>query len=224
MISFAKIPIRSSGTLAAEITQYATTWQPHFNTLHYRGEWTVLPLRAPGGADSPIPDLMDRQVYIDTIHMQHFSAVKELVNSLKCPVQSVRFLNLKAGSEIKPHRDYELAFENGEARLHFPVITNPRVEFYVENTRIDMRPGECWYINANLVHRVSNKGTTDRIHLVIDCQVNNWLSGLFDQADKHIKDEKIDIGKQKQIIAALRSQNTPSATQLANQMEKELLN
>ena len=85
-----------------------------------------------------------------------------------------------------------------------------------------MQPGECWYINANLLHRVSNKGVTDRIHLVVDCLVNDWLRDLFNRADKQMKEEVVDVEKQKQIIAALRRQNTPTATQLANRLEQEL--
>lgn len=222
MICFAKIPLVPPNTIAAELARYPSTWQSHFNMLHYQGEWTVLPLRAPAGKDSIVPDLMGEQAYADTAHMHHFPSVGELVNALDCPIQSVRFLNLKAGADIKPHRDHELAFEKGEARLHFPIVTNPEVEFYVEDIRVDMPPGTCWYINANLVHHVHNKGTTDRIHLVIDCQVNDWLRGLFDRADKQTKTEDVDVALQKQVIAALRLQDTPTAKQLADRLENEL--
>jgi len=224
MITLAKLPFTVPNTIADELTRYSvsTTWQSHFNTLQYRGGWTVLPLRTPGGADCTIPDLMSERAYADTKHMPHFPSARELVQSLKCPVQSVRFLNLKAGAKIKPHRDHELAFEKGEARLHFPVVTNPQVEFYVEETRVEMQLGACWYINANLMHWVSNMGTTDRIHLVVDCLVNDWLRDLFDRAHKQMKDDEVDIDKQKQVITALRLQNTPSAIRFADQMEKEL--
>ncbi|MFC7522688.1 aspartyl/asparaginyl beta-hydroxylase domain-containing protein [Parapedobacter sp. GCM10030251] len=222
IICFARLPLVCSPMIKTEIDSYATNWQPHFNQAHYHGEWNVLPLRSPGGHDTPVADLLGRVTYADTVHMQHFPAVAALVRSLDCPVQSVRFLNLKAGADIKPHRDHELAFEKGEARLHFPLVTNPQVEFYVEDTRLDMQPGACWYINANLIHRASNKGDTDRIHLVIDCLVNDWLRELFSRADIQTKEEKIDLEKQKQVIAALRLQNTPTATQLADQLEKDL--
>src|SRR5690606_19818999 len=120
-----KLPLTTPNTIIDEVIQYSvgTVWQLHFNTLQYQGEWTALPLRTPNGTNSTIPDLMGEQAYADTIHMQHFPAVKELINSFQCPVQSVRFLNLKAGAAIKPHRDHELAFEMGEARLHFPIVT-----------------------------------------------------------------------------------------------------
>ncbi|MCH5684099.1 aspartyl/asparaginyl beta-hydroxylase domain-containing protein [Niabella sp. W65] len=119
------------------------------------------------------------------------------------------FLNLKAGACIKPHRDRELAFEMGEARLHFPIITNPDVAFFVEDHQLNMQAGECWYINANLTHHVSNNGKTDRVHLVIDCLVNEWLRELFSRAVKHTKADIVDVERQKQIVEALRLQNTP---------------
>ncbi len=212
----------SPHSIATELASYSSGWKAHFNTSHYQGEWTVLPLRTPGGKDHIVPDLMGEQSYADTAHMQYFPSVGSLLRSFGCPVQSVRFLNLKAGAHIKPHRDYELAFEIGEARLHFPIITNPDVTFSVEDNCLNMQPGECWYINANLTHQVSNNGSTDRVHLVIDCVVNDWLRELFSRAVKHTKADIVDFEKQKQIIEALRLQNTPTATQLANQMEQEL--
>ncbi|MCH5717684.1 aspartyl/asparaginyl beta-hydroxylase domain-containing protein [Niabella hibiscisoli] len=132
------------------MTGYSSGWKAHFNTSHYRREWTVLPLRTPGGKDPIVPDLMGEQSYADTAHMQYFPSVGSLLRSFGCLVQSVRFLNLKVGASVKPHRDHELAFEIGEARLHFPIITNPDVTFSVEDNRLNMQPGECWYINANL--------------------------------------------------------------------------
>jgi mannose-6-phosphate isomerase-like protein (cupin superfamily) len=222
MICFAKIPLISPDSIATELADYPSNWKAHFNTLHYQGEWTVLPLRAPGGKDHIVPDLMMEQSYADTAHMQYFPSVSSLLRSFGCPVQSVRFLNLKAGACIKPHRDRELAFELGEARLHFPVITNPDVAFFVEDHQLNMQAGECWYINANLTHHVSNNGNTDRVHLVMDCLVNDWLRELFSRGVKHTKADIVDPERQKQIIEALRLQNTPTATQLADQLEREL--
>jgi hypothetical protein len=38
-----------------------------------------------------------------------------------------------------------------------------------------MAPGECWYLRLSDPHRVANRGETDRVHLLIDCRVNDWL-------------------------------------------------
>ena len=53
----------------------------------------------------------------------------------------------------------------------------------IDGERGVMEPGTCCYINANLTHRVSNRGDCDRIHLVVDCAVDDWLRGLFDRAE-----------------------------------------
>ena len=40
---------------------------------------------------------------------------------------------------------------------------------------LNIKVGEVWYVNAVIEHSVRNNGVTDRIHLVIDCEANNWL-------------------------------------------------
>lgn len=135
---------------------------------------------------------------------------------------SARFLNLQAGSVIKQHRDSELAFEKGEARLHFPVFTNPGVEFYCEDERIMLNEGECWYLNANLPHRVANNGNSDRIHLVIDCKVNDWLAGQITSSDKMAyKKPEVDPNMLS-LINELRYQNTDSSNKMADELEEKV--
>jgi hypothetical protein len=56
-----------------------------------------------------------------------------------------------------------------------PVSTEAGVEFYLDGELMPMEPGECWYLNLDLPHRVQNLGTQDRVHLVVDCVVDDWL-------------------------------------------------
>ncbi|WP_339705616.1 aspartyl/asparaginyl beta-hydroxylase domain-containing protein [Algoriphagus aquimarinus] len=44
-----------------------------------------------------------------------------------------------------------------------------------------MKEGECWYLRLSDPHRVLNEGETDRIHLVMDLKVNDWLRGIMGQ-------------------------------------------
>lgn len=223
MIRYAKLPLYFDLNGAKQqLSALNNQWQEHFNTSYYEGSWKVLALRSPGGnAKNIIPDLIVDSDYLDTVFMQHFPSVSALLATLNCPVMAVRFLNLQAGAVIKPHRDHELAFEKGEARLHFPIITNPQVSFIIEDERIPLQEGDCWYINANLVHSVINQGTADRIHLVIDCQVNSWLKQLMSSAtivSHHTSDTNLP-----NIIRELRMQNTDTSNTLANQLEQQLL-
>jgi hypothetical protein len=148
---------------------------PHFNTRYYQGDWSVVPLRSVGGSATQIYPDPTSQHFADTPLLERCSYAKSILSSLQCSLTAVRFLRLAAGSTIREHRDYNLSIDDGEIRLHVPVITNPDVEFILAGKRIEMREGECWYLNFNLLHSVANRGNTDRIHLVIDCVVNEWL-------------------------------------------------
>jgi quercetin dioxygenase-like cupin family protein len=57
------------------------------------------------------------------------------------------------------------------------------VEFLLQGRRIEMREGEAWYLDLNLPHAVANRGRTDRIHLVVDCVVNDWVRALLEQGE-----------------------------------------
>lgn len=221
IVRYAKLPISlDASAVQAELLAWGGQWTAHLNSYHYTGEWSVLPLRSPGGRhDNPVPELMGEDAFIDTVHMDRFPSVKKLLSSLACPILSVRFLNLKAGAVIKEHCDQQLALEQGEARLHFPVITHPHVEFYSEDDRIVLNEGECWYLNANLPHRVSNNSLTDRIHLIADCRANDWLKDLvFSASMIATKKEPVDPN----MLAAIkhwRQQNTTESHKQADMLQ-----
>lgn len=94
------------------------------------------------------------------------------------PFFRVRFMALRDGEgELRRHTDLtdpSLGFGKGKrARLHFPIRTNPKVEFTSWNvedepTCVNMREGECWYLNIRLPHRAINAGDRRRVHLVVD--------------------------------------------------------
>lgn len=154
----------------------ATDFVPHFNKRYYSGDWSVVPLRAIGGeAGHVFPDHTRENDFADTPLLARCPYVREVLAAFPCPQQAVRFMRLKAGSAIREHRDLELGFEDGEVRLHIPVRTNPDLHFILDGRRVIMGEGECWYNNLSLPHSVENRGATDRIHLVIDCVVNDWL-------------------------------------------------
>jgi mannose-6-phosphate isomerase-like protein (cupin superfamily) len=166
--------------LKAEIGGLADAdWNPHYNTGDHDGGWLGFPLRAAAGSGNPLyPDPLQRQ-FIDLPVLAHWPAVRAALATFQCPLRSVRLLKLRAGSVIREHRDNGLAFEQGEVRLHVPIVTNPEMAFYLDGERLPMAAGETWYVNVNLPHRVRNAGNTDRIHLVIDCTVNDWIAALF---------------------------------------------
>jgi len=43
-----------------------------------------------------------------------------------------------------------------------------------------MQEGEYWYLDLSRPHRVENRSQIDRVHLVIDCVLNDWLRATID--------------------------------------------
>ena len=201
-------------------------WQLHYQKLHYEGDWSAIPLRSDGGrADNIIITPGQEPDYQDTVFLHGQSYFKEVLSAFQCPLMAVRLLKLTPGAVIKEHRDAELYFEKGEARIHIPVITNKAVEFYLDKERIILQEGECWYMNFNLLHSIHNKSNQPRVHLVIDAVVDDWMTALFSGhalTRKDIKEPVADVATQQQIISQLRQMNTPTGHQLADQLEAAL--
>jgi hypothetical protein len=163
--------------LKADVLQFATEeWQPHFNRSVYEGDWSGIALRVSPGAGNPLyPDPNAQLPYVDAPAMARMQYIPEVLSTLHCEVRSTRLLKLAAGSSIKHHRDYKLGLTDGEVRLHVPVLTNDQVSFYMDDARVPMKAGELWFLDFNHYHRVDNHSQEERVHLVIDCMVNDWL-------------------------------------------------
>jgi aspartyl/asparaginyl beta-hydroxylase (cupin superfamily) len=104
---------------------------------------------------------------------------REVLDAFACEVFSVRLMRLTPGSVIKEHSDGLLAAEEERARLHIPVLTNRDAIFEVNQRAVEMTAGSLWYLRLSDPHRAVNRGDTDRVHMVVDVGVNDWLRGLL---------------------------------------------
>ncbi len=160
-------------------------WVEHFVRQNYEGDWSVIPLRAPAGATHPVmmiypdPSATD---FVDTPLLARTPYMREVLAAFACPLEAVRLMRLTPGSVIKEHRDHDLEFESGRARIHIPVTTNPQVEFLINRVPVTMAPGSAWYLRLSDPHSVANRGASDRVHLVIDTIANDWLAAMMDRA------------------------------------------
>jgi hypothetical protein len=161
----------------------ATDWVPHFNTAYYEGDWSVAALRSVGGhADKIYPDPTATDAFADTPILARCPSVAALLRDFSAPLLAVRFMRLGPGARLKAHSDLNLGLEDGEVRLHAPVSTNDAVTFTLDGRDLDLRPGELWYLNLNKQHAAANGGPTPRVHLVIDCVVDDALRNMISAA------------------------------------------
>jgi quercetin dioxygenase-like cupin family protein len=199
-------------------------WIDHYNANDYSGKWTSIALMSQGGKSDAIYAFPNsNEPVVNTEVLESCDYFKTILDGFLFEKTTVRLLQLSVGAEIKPHSDHCLGYEDGSFRLHIPIITNSEVEFILDGDRVIMNEGECWYIDANFVHSVTNRGTNDRIHLVIDGIRNEWTDQLFfaeANPDQFIKPKPVMNDEQKQLmIAELQRMNSTVANDLIKEIK-----
>jgi hypothetical protein len=167
--------------LRGELSEIAPgDWVSHYNQSDFEGNWSGVALRSSNGSTS---DLVVRAGdYADTPLLARCAYIRGLMSRFPFVMTSVRLLRLHSGSLIKEHCDPALGFEDGEIRLHIPIQTSPQVYFYLDGRRVVLEEGQTWYLDLSRRHRIVNQSPADRIHLVIDGMVNDWVRETFGAA------------------------------------------
>ncbi|MFY0601939.1 MAG: aspartyl/asparaginyl beta-hydroxylase domain-containing protein [Cyclobacteriaceae bacterium] len=212
--------------LLKELKLAKQEWTLHFNTHYFGGEWSGIVLRAHNTSIEGIATGQgDASSYQDTPTLKKLHYIQEILDYFQCPITSVRLLKLTPGSVIKEHTDPDLVFWEGLVRLHIPIITNDQVRFIVDGEDLMMLPGECWFAEFCQPHSVENKGETDRIHLVIDLETNDWLKALFEKegivSANESKPDPIDsfsLEQKLEMIRSFKQMGTPDTLEMANEM------
>lgn len=79
----------------------------------------------------------------------------------------VMLARMAPGGEIEEHRDTNPAAQ-WPHKIHVPIMTNPDVTFFVDEVGYHFPEGEAVEVNNMAYHAVTNRGTTDRIHLIFE--------------------------------------------------------
>ena len=201
-------------------------WLPQIYKNNYDGEWTSVALISKSGTNDTFAYGSICTEHKETDMLKNCTYFRAILDTLKCPLISARLLKLHAHSEIKPHTDYRLGYEDDNFRIHIPIITNDQVEFIIDGEKLSMLPGECWYTNVNFLHSVVNKGNQDRVHLVVDCERNDWSDKIFfTLAPKESFNLKEDQSREttRRIIEELKRLDEPISKDLIEELEKSLI-
>jgi len=160
----------------------AVGWTRHFVQQNYDGDWSVIPLRGPAGAKHPVTMIYSDPTcsdFADTPMLAACPYFRQVLDTFQAPLGAVRLMRLTPDSVIKQHTDMDLSFEDGTVRIHVPVVTNAGVEFYLNRSRVVLDAGSAWYLRLFDPHSVANRGTADRVHMVIDAEVNRWVADIL---------------------------------------------
>jgi len=168
---------------------------------HYE-YYKVITLRSPAHlVDSSLPfpppasDYADGSWtdWMDTPNLEKSPYLKSIIHTFSqyTTVNLVRLLFLAPNSEVKEHTDPTLGLEQEKSmiRLTIPIDNNEGVSFFLNDSLVTMKTGECWYLRLTDKHRVINNGTTDRINLTIDVIPNDIIVEIISNANTLINSQ-----------------------------------
>ena len=145
---------------------------------YHDGSWTGIALRNANG-DYKTTVVFGGGSYSDTEVLTSCPYFKEIINSFPFTIGYARLLFVPAGKRIGEHTDTGLNWDNGAIRIHIPIVTNENVKFYIEDEQLNWKEGELWYGDFSLPHKLHNQSNITRVHLVLDCLVDNAFLALF---------------------------------------------
>lgn len=177
-------------------------WQDHYSSYNKRKSWHAVALRSfggdPGFIEKPAEmskawkqehaDMIDA-VCVDTPLFDLLPEARGVVATLRAPTERVRLMRLTgAGGELSRHADItdrNAGLRNGQiARFHLPIVTHPSVTFtswdeWDAGRQHHMTPGRWWYLDVRKPHAAVNPSGVERVHLVADLVVNDWVRAVI---------------------------------------------
>ena len=89
------------------------------------------------------------------------------------------FYSAKPGLNLHKHRDLTGNLIQGFIRLHVPIYTHPDCFYicgsFLNPKKINAKAGNVYALDTGYLHGVVNRSSINRIHLLIELEVNEWM-------------------------------------------------
>jgi hypothetical protein len=163
----------------------------HFS-VHHAGGWTAIGLISHKG--DPFEERGLGLPYMKTPALALAPYLESIIDGFECEKRRVRLMALQPGKHIYWHYD-EKTIDVDMVRLHVPLVTNPKVQFQISHEDLLWQSGELWYGDFSFPHRLFNGGPAERIHLVMDLMVNDYVTSLFPRAFLEQREKRLRARK-----------------------------
>ncbi len=168
-------PVRLEQDLQTAVQHFRAVAQ---DGPYHDGSWKGIALRSING-DYGNAMALSSGTTQDTEVLEKCPYFREILDSFKFQTGVVRVLFLPPGKKIGAHTDKGFNWNVGMVRLHIPIVTHPDVIFDIGGERCHWQPGEFWFGDFNQPHWLHNQSDIVRVHLVIDCFVDEELLKYF---------------------------------------------
>jgi hypothetical protein len=165
--------------LRSEVLRVVSEFGPvgHSRSDHHDGGWTAIGLVAHEG--NPFED-RKKLPFAKTPALRLTPYIESILDEFGTGLGRVRLMQLQPGKSIYWHYDRHQSIDGAASvRLHVPVFTNEKVRVQLSHEDLAWRAGEIWYGNFSFPHRLHNGGQENRIHLVMDLDLNEAIRSLF---------------------------------------------
>lgn len=127
-------------------------------------------------------DYRDCRAPQQTPLLQKLPSIAKFLASSRLAIMGSRLLRLLPGAFLHEHRDFVYLENLKRLRLHLPLVTNQNAFIIAPGRRLHFKRGFLWKLDPKAtVHSACNFGLQPRIHLMIDCYMNDRLLELLSQ-------------------------------------------
>lgn len=176
------MPAGFSARAAQEIDQAtALPWQRNsYSDYVSSGGYEVLSLFSRDGDSTNT--IIEDCTPIPTPDLTKLPTIRDFLETCDFPLMWVRLNKLAPGACFWEHRDYSELNAERKVRLHVPICTTQDSYLITGNRAIHLKPDTLWNLQPDhQVHGFIN-GCATRIHLIIDCYIDDELRGRVDSS------------------------------------------
>ena len=160
---FYQLPLRFDvERLQAEVLAFSEDdWRAH--PQKFEGNSALLLVSHGGGNNDDMQGPMR-----PTSWLERCPYIRQVMARFGTVVGRSRLMRLGPGYQVSEHSDVHYYWRH-RTRIHVPIVTDPRIEFWCQEKQVHMGAGEAWIFDNWKQHKVINP-TADltRIHLVFD--------------------------------------------------------
>ncbi|AUX38150.1 MULTISPECIES: aspartyl/asparaginyl beta-hydroxylase domain-containing protein [Sorangium] len=180
-----EIPRDVVAGMLQDVARADIPWTENYSRYQSGGWKTAALYNATG--DSQENDLADGTP-VPTEVVPRLPRVRAFVEGSGLKLMWVRLLRLDPGAFLWEHTDYGAhnLSRVPRLRLHVPLKTNPDAVIVLPSRSVHMKSGFLWKLSPHQTrHGACNRGSEDRIHLILDCYMNGTLEALVSREFLH---------------------------------------
>ena len=181
------VATETTTAIAQEIIQAGIPYQKSYGDYQSGGWLTAMIYNTSGKSENNVVTEGEAK---PTELLDIMPTTRNFLESLGLNYFAVRIAKTEPGAYLWEHRDYLELGSNNKLRLHVPLVTNKDAVMQFSDCSVHMALGSIWKLNPTVNHAISNTGTSERIHLILDCYMNDTLRDMVAQeslSDRHVR-------------------------------------